>query len=274
MLKRWDGEVMVDVLKPELTVTAPADNLQTYESSVPTAGTVLGADTLTINAAPVVIDNHQFSANLELLSGTNIFTYVAEDCAGNRDQEIRTIERLADSTPPLIAIVSPESGAFLNALPISVSMSYHDEGCGIDLPTLQVLLNGNDITSLLSVDAGSAAGDMNDESLLNDGANLLRAEVADKLGNTGTASVSFTYEKVAEKDKTYIYGRVLDINGDVPLSGAVITASGKETVSNDQGQWKLYFAAGGTYKIKITKSGFSEVYRKVQVRQGRGSGRG
>jgi len=269
MLKRWDGGVLVDILSPELTVTAPSDQLQTYESSIQTTGTVLGADMMTINGAPVMVDNGQFSSSLELSPGENAFTYLAEDCAGNRDQETRTVERLLDTAPPVIAIAAPESGAVLSSLPVSVSATYHDEGCGIAPSTLKVLLNGSDVTSLLTANAGLVAGDISDESLLNDGANLLRVEVADKLGNAAYGLVPFRFEKIAEKDKTFIYGRVLEISGDAPLAGATIIASGKETLSNDQGQWRLNFGEGGTYKIKITKPGYTEVYRKIQVDLGK-----
>lgn len=269
MLKRWDGEAMVDVLKPELTVTAPADNLQTYESSVQTAGTVLGADALSINQAPCVIDNNQFSKVLELAPGTNTFSYLAEDCAGNRDLVTRTIERLVDHVPPAITLLSPQEGLTYSSLPVPVSASYQDPASGIDLSTLKVLLNGSDIADSLNKTENSVAGEITDESLLNDGANTLRVEITDKAGNLGSAAVHFNFEKIAGKDKTYIYGRVLDIADSSPLNGAVITASGKEALSNEQGQWKLYFGAGGTYKIKITKSGYSEVYRKIQVDKGK-----
>jgi RHS repeat-associated protein len=269
MLKRWDGEVTVDTGRPVLTVTNPSANASTYNTTWPSEGDVMGAETLTINGSAVTIDNGHFSSLLNLQPGTNTFTFLAEDCAGNRDQQVRTIERLVDVTPPVITISSPTENENFKALPLAIAATYNDSGSGIDISTLKVLLNGSDITSSLSITENAANGEINDEALLNDGANTMRLEVSDKAGNLGTVSVHFTFEIIAAKDKTFIYGRVINIDDNNPLEGAQITASGSTTQSDSQGYWKLMFAAGGTYKIKIGKPGFTEVFRKVAVDKGK-----
>jgi len=269
VLKRWDGEVTVDNGKPVLTVTSPAVNVNTYDTTWPSEGDVIGADALTINGNAVAIDNQHFSSLLNLQPGANTFTYLAEDCAGNRDQQVRTIERLVDGTPPTITISSPTEGQSYGALPLAIAATYEDSGSGIDLPTLKVLLNGSDISSSLNITQSGIAGEIDDEALLSDGANTLRLELSDKAGNPGTASVHFNFEKIAAKDKTFIYGRVLNIADGDPLNGALISASGNTTLSDGEGYWKLMFGAGGTYKIKIGKPGFTEVFRKVSVDKGK-----
>jgi len=268
LLKRWNGEVLIDKNKPVLTVTNPSANVSTFDSTWPTEGEVIGADVLTINGSVVTIDNQHFSNLLNLQTGTNTFTYLAEDCAGNRDQQVRSINRLVDNTPPTVTISSPVEGQNYTVSPLAVVATYEDDGSGIDWPTLKVLLNGSDITSFLNIAESGVTGEIEDEALFNDGANTLRLEVSDQAGNLGKASVHFNFEKIAAKDKTFIYGRVLNIADNKPLSGALISASGNTAQSDDQGYWKMMFAEGGTYKIKIGKLGFTEVFRKVTVDKG------
>ncbi|MCK4942459.1 MAG: hypothetical protein KAS65_02730, partial [Candidatus Aminicenantes bacterium] len=269
IIKKWQGEVVVDTVAPQLMITTPEDNIETTETVIETTGTVEGEDKLTINNEEIPLENNEFSFTLNLEPGENTFTYILEDCAGNRDTQTRTITRIVDQAPPVITINSPEDGTGYKDLPIHVSASYEDSGSGINQNTVKVSLNGSDITSGLTISDSGVSGEISNEELLKDGTNTLVVEVSDNAGNPGSASVYFDYEKIQEEDQTIIYGRGFEAGTQSPLSGAIITSSGKESQTNSEGYWSLVFGTGGTYKIKITKDGYTDVFRKIYLETGK-----
>jgi len=266
---RWDGEVVVDTVAPQLTITSPEENLKVFESSTETNGTIKEGDSLTINEDSVPLENNEFSTILNLNTVENTFKYILEDCAGNRDIQIRTITRIFDKLPPVITIPCPEEGGNYKDVFISIAVTYEDSGSGINQSSIKVTLNSVDITSVLTVSESGINGEIKNEDNLNNGTNSLVVEVSDNVGNTNLEAVNFNYEKITEDEKTIIYGRVFEAVSDNPLSGAVITSSGKVVQSDDNGYWKLQFGSGGTYKIKITKEGYTEVFRKIYLDVGK-----
>jgi RHS repeat-associated protein len=98
---------------------------------------------------------------------------------------------------------------------------------------------------------------------------LLRISSGDS--DTGPSDVSdhpFTIEPYSA-GTTVVYGRVFEAVSEVALEDAEISAPGRTSSSDRQGYWKLTFSSGGTHKIKITKSGYTSVYRKIFLQSGK-----
>ncbi|MCP5045604.1 MAG: hypothetical protein GY940_00415, partial [bacterium] len=110
-VKEWMGEVSVDTEAPLITVNAPADGLETTVQQTETAGIASGGDKLTINNNPVSLSGTTFTTTLPLAMGPNVFTYVLEDCAGNRAVKSVTVTRIEEPLPPEAAF---------NADPLSI----------------------------------------------------------------------------------------------------------------------------------------------------------
>ena len=76
-----------------------------------------------------------------------------------------------------------------------LQLSFADALSGVDADTLQITLNGQDVTAAFDVDAAGAQATLADlpAGALQQGANTLAASVADAAGNASQASVSFEH---------------------------------------------------------------------------------
>lgn len=100
----------VDTIRPTLNVSAPVDNLITNLSNVTIEGTTDDATTkpvtVTVNSESVTVDpsTGAFSKTMSLSEGSNIFTIVATDTAGNTTTVTRTVIR--NTVAPTIVSVT------------------------------------------------------------------------------------------------------------------------------------------------------------------------
>ncbi|MGE5341834.1 MAG: carboxypeptidase-like regulatory domain-containing protein, partial [Candidatus Omnitrophota bacterium] len=86
-----------------------------------------------------------------------------------------------------------------------------------------------------------------------------------------SASIFLIWPQSDTTPHTIIYGKVKDATSDKPIANAQVTVLGTSGVtvqSSTYGDWKLIVKSGGTFKIKITKPGFTEVYRKITLNKG------
>ncbi|MGE5344152.1 MAG: carboxypeptidase-like regulatory domain-containing protein, partial [Candidatus Omnitrophota bacterium] len=86
-----------------------------------------------------------------------------------------------------------------------------------------------------------------------------------------SASIFLIWPQSDTTPHTIIYGKVKDATSDKPIAEAQITVLGTSGVtvqSSTYGDWKLIVKSGGTFKIKIAKPGFTEVYRKITLNKG------
>lgn len=90
---------VIDTTAPTVTITSPPDGLSTSKSSVVLSGSILDTNpssTLTING--VNISNPaNFSATVTLSYGSNAFTLIAKDAAGNETVKTITVIRRISS---------------------------------------------------------------------------------------------------------------------------------------------------------------------------------
>jgi hypothetical protein len=127
-----------------------------------------------------------------LSDGTYRLQVVVSDRAANTTTVEGGFE--IDTVAPSLAVTSP-SGYVATASPV-FSVTYHDEGSGIDLASLRLVVDGTDRASALTKGPLQASGTLADP--LADGSHSLAASVRDLAGNsTEVAPPPFTVDTVA-----------------------------------------------------------------------------
>ena len=159
--------VIRDVEGPQITITSPADNLQTASGNV------------TLNYT--VSDNHDASPSCDkasgssqsLIAGSNTITVTCEDDAGNETVASRTVIR--DNTDPVITVTSPANGAVTAASSVTLTYSVSDDF---------------DASPDCDVPSGTSVG-------LSEGLNSVSVTCTDAAGNDATVSRSVTRDNTA-----------------------------------------------------------------------------
>ncbi|MBK9968478.1 MAG: SUMF1/EgtB/PvdO family nonheme iron enzyme [Holophagales bacterium] len=108
-----------DTAGPVISVTTPAENHATNQSSVLTSGLVTdqtGVASFTVNGAPVSLGGDgSFSTTVSLLEGQNTISYHAVDAASgaNASDELRHVTYMVDRTAPVISgcAIAPPTAA-------------------------------------------------------------------------------------------------------------------------------------------------------------------
>ena len=93
-----------------------------------------------------------------------------------------------DTVPPSLAIVSPAQPIVVNVAAPPIAVAYHDGGSGVDTATLQILLDGQNLTAACTVGAQSATCT---PPPLAAGTHTVVANLRDHAGNAASATRSF-----------------------------------------------------------------------------------
>ena len=123
-----------------------------------------------------------------LANGAHLLLATIKDLAGNAASAQITF--YVDTTIPTIHISQPASNALLNTHTPQVMIDYTDVG-GVDLTTLNVLVNGANASSLFTATSTSASAQLTSAFALPDGQNTITAQIANLAGSVGTATSTF-----------------------------------------------------------------------------------
>lgn len=152
-----------------------------------------------------------------------------------------------DATPPAVVVVLPADGDALAVQFVDVEVTWTDPvvngfASGLALATGKVLLDGNDVSSLLTLDATGARGTL-DLSAEPDGAHTLVASIGDVVGNVGSAASSFVVDTVpptvtwtappeaTDAEAVPLAFDLADATSGLSLSGLELTANGMLTTA-------------------------------------------
>ncbi len=113
-----------------------------------------------------VNENGAFSVRYTLQEGVNRIELTAVDEAGNQASLVREVTLLTE--PPKVTVLNPPDGLWINQQMLSVQ--------GTVEPGVKVLVNGREA----DVDA---AGNFNEDVVLEEGENIVRVEAVDAVGN-------------------------------------------------------------------------------------------
>ncbi|MFC2051590.1 Ig-like domain-containing protein [Chloroflexota bacterium] len=182
--------VVVNPLKPTIIITSPAEGSITSSTTATVQGTIVGGSsaTLRVNGVAVATVGPTFSTLVNLSEGKN--TIIASGYATGESTAaylgtsgIRTVTR--DKTAPVLAIISPSSGAVVNTPGITVS------GTVDDLTVTTATLTLSSGSEPIPVTEGTFSHDVG----LVTGANPISIVASDSLGNTSTAvSTTVTFD--------------------------------------------------------------------------------
>lgn len=133
-------------------------------------------------------------ANLALSSGAHTLVVTLQDNAGNQATATSTFN--VDLGTPQIQITQPVLGAYIKTATPTITIQYSDS-VGLNLPTLQVLINGVDETSLFTKTNSGATATLPVANALPSGANQITAQIKNLAGTSATASTSFNVDTTA-----------------------------------------------------------------------------
>jgi hypothetical protein len=156
--------------------------------------TVPGAFSFVIDTAALADGPHAVSARLTLAA----FGFSAQAAPAGV---------IFDNTPPAVASLSPVNGSTTDASEPVFSAVWSDTASGVDLASVSVLLDGEDVTSAAGVTAEGFS--FSPASPLTQGVHTLSVEVADLAGNLTSVLTVVDYEA----DKVVVLYGDADQNG-------------------------------------------------------------
>jgi RHS repeat-associated protein len=183
-------QTIPDTQPPTLVISSPANNFETYDSTVTISGTASdnganpsGTATVTVNGQPATLSGNAWTiSNAALTIGSNIILARAVDNAGNIATQQVTVVRKQDTTPPTIVVTSPANNFETLAATVTISGTATDTGTGAT-GLASVKINGQTAT----VTGGNWT--INNVSLTV-GSNTITAIAADVAGNTANATIT------------------------------------------------------------------------------------
>lgn len=101
------------------------------------------------------------------------------------------IKRAADTTPPVVRIISPAPAARVDSATPSIDIAYDDDGSGVSVVTFRATVNGRDYSAAFEHDSHGATAKIAATHPLPLGDNHLVVEVADRMGNMARAESTF-----------------------------------------------------------------------------------
>ncbi|RKZ26448.1 hypothetical protein DRQ26_04400, partial [bacterium] len=204
-------KVTDNMLLPTLSVTEPADNLITNNSTVKVSGsvsdaTVPGSDIEvtvkvgTYEEKKTITEGSNFTFYVKLTTeGENTITISAENIAGNKSEVTRTVN--LDETQPTIDTYSP-TGTLTGDLPLSrtIQATYSDDNSGIDTGKVIMIFDSSDVTS--SPDTTINGDSISyDASITEDGTHAVFVFVEDKAGNSTGRYWTFNVNKSSDSER-------------------------------------------------------------------------
>ena len=113
-----------DKTPPTLTNIKPSNNTKTISQTITVSGETDGVS-VTVNGAPVNMENGKFSTAVKIGTGKNVIIIVATDSAGNINQTTIVVKRISDEwVPPSTEWVGLLVGIIVIALIIAVLVLY------------------------------------------------------------------------------------------------------------------------------------------------------
>lgn len=99
--------------------------------------------------------------------------------------------KAADTTPPVVRIVTPADGQRVQGQELTVEVEYADDNSGIAAQSFHALLNGSDYAGAFDQHSRGASGHIRVAGGLPLGENMLLIEIADRAGNVARATARF-----------------------------------------------------------------------------------
>ncbi|MFA6579812.1 MAG: hypothetical protein WCU88_12150 [Elusimicrobiota bacterium] len=137
-----------------------------------------------------------FGTAFSLTQGTHTLAFHSRDNLGNQEQDhsVAITVLSLDATPPTLSII-PINGSTLTVTAPQIIASYSDALSGINVNSVHLTLNGNDITAQTVITNASA--NFTPATPLVQGLHTVTASVADLTGNVRAAASTFLVDSLA-----------------------------------------------------------------------------
>lgn len=202
--------------------------------------------------------------------GTNqIITGKAWDKAGNEGSVSVTIN--IDKTKPQITNLSPANEEIVKISTPTISATLSDNLSGIDVSSVRIILDGNDVTSNATITQNSITYI---PTPLADGNHTVTINISDNASNTATTTSIFQISTVPPipEGAGFIDGIVYNSKTNQALEGAKISAKdiSGSTISGLDGRFTFIvpdFPESNILDVTlaIEKQGYTSVYRSVKA---------
>lgn len=235
--------------QPKLDISALPDKSVTAQPLVNVSGT-LPRDSyfksLTINGIEVPVLDNAFSASVQLKSGANPITIVAEDVAGNKSVATRTIT--LDEGLPAVAVTEPADGSYVNGTDVNL------KGAAQAGSTVKLLLYNGSANGLVFSPAISTDGSWSTSGPLplDPGLNTIVVEVTDKAG--ASSRIKTTVTRDATVPAMTIANPVKDVavhTASQTVTGTVSPGSELSATLDNVAVPVVVSADGKTYSIPV-----------------------
>ncbi|MDD9944462.1 MAG: Ig-like domain-containing protein [Myxococcales bacterium] len=175
-------------IPPAITITEPP-NLSVFNASpiTVTGERIKVVETVTVNGVAATLDGQTWSAAIPLVEGANAVLAVGRDKKGN--EGTAGIQVVLDTTPPTIAIMSPDEGETVAGAQPTIEIAYADDN-GVETASLVLNANGSELAVTCAV--METAATCTPAAPLALGPVLLVASIDDVAGNRASTQVSFT----------------------------------------------------------------------------------
>ncbi len=291
----------IDTVPPTITITSPTRTL-TNQPDLTLAGTLSKIAALTVNGQPTTVNSTlQFSLPITLTEGTNTYTLVATDRAGNVTTTTLTIT--LDTVPP----PQPDLGLFSVTGPVNGQVTVTGQAGSVeggDTVTLTDTVTGATVSVTANADGSftatlaAGASDPISVSVEDPAGNVTQAPTtieasvlppspsteAPQLPPTEQApfvdQVSFLYSgsnpiqtgvapgTIQPLRVAVVRGQVLD-RANQPLSGVTVSVLGHpeygQTLTRASGWFDLAVNGGGSLVLNFTRNGYLMAQRTVSV---------
>ncbi len=196
-----DTNIGVDLMPPALAITAPTDPIL-YNDITPTIiveySDDANGDGVDVGTLQVMVGSLAASCTAgpvsatcispSLAAGAHTISASTRDLAGNEAIATKNFELVVDTAAPALAITSPTAAVIFNEAAPVITLNYSDAPAGMDLGTLSVSVDAQDVTANCTVSASSASCP---SPILAAGSHVISTSVRDLAGNEATASHTF-----------------------------------------------------------------------------------
>lgn len=234
-------QVVLDTVRPALSVSSPREGLLTNRAQVTVSGTAEPGSLLRVNGAPVNCSGAgEFSFGLELFEGENVISIECRDAAGNLQKATRTV--CLDTVPPALTVTSPKNGTLTREASVTLS-GRSEDGATVTVNGEPVNLNGGAFSFLKEL----AEGD-----------NLFGFQARDRAGNAASVSVSVRLDTlapvmtiIAPKGGSLLNRSTVEVLGTAEAGASVKVQGVKAALQDGQFRVNLTIPADGPFTINV-----------------------
>ncbi|MEO8062817.1 MAG: DUF4082 domain-containing protein [Pseudomonadota bacterium] len=239
-----------DTTAPSVTITSPTSSATTTVATTPiniggTASDAVGVTQVAwVNnrgGSGTATGTTAWSASgIVLLTGSNVITVTARDAAGNTSTDILTVTYTPDTTAPVVTITSPTSASSTTVTAASLNLGgTSSDAVGVTQVTWANNRGGSGTAS--GTTAWTVSG-----IVLQSGVNVLTVSSRDAAGNTGTDSISVTYNPDTSLPVVTITGPTSATTLAVTASPITLSGTASDNVAVTQVTWVNSRGGSGT----------------------------